>query len=71
MAEIITIEEIKSYDYESGKLKKCKPKDVYDIELSSVSELVELANTLGAKIIYQMGKEFLLRHKGLLYYAKQ
>ncbi|WP_287583685.1 hypothetical protein [Candidatus Borrarchaeum sp.] len=48
-----------------------KLKDSWDIKMSSVQELVELANTLGVKIVFHVGKnEYFFLHDQLMYYAK-
>ncbi|MHA1300719.1 MAG: hypothetical protein ACTSO9_14985 [Candidatus Helarchaeota archaeon] len=71
MPEIVTPAEMRAYDYDSGKLKKCKPKDVSDIELDSVKELLELADTYGVKIVFKMKDQYCFRYKGNIFYAKE
>ena len=69
MPEIITPKAIKAWSPE-GKLKNIKPKDVFDIKMSSVQELLELADTYAEKYVLQVKKEYIFKHKGLYYYAK-
>ncbi|MHA1381877.1 MAG: hypothetical protein ACTSRG_26195 [Candidatus Helarchaeota archaeon] len=71
MPEIISPAEMRAFDYDTGKMKKCKPKDVADIELDSVKELMELAETYGVKIIIRMKDQYCFRYKKNIFYAKQ
>ncbi len=62
-AEIVTPKEFRMF---ARKLK-----DVWNVEMPSVAELVELANTLGVKVIFKLGKEYVFLHDWLVYYAKE
>jgi len=70
MPEIITPKEIKAWS-EAGKLQRISPSAVWDIKMSSVQELLELADSYGEKIVMKVGKkEYIFKHEGLYYYAK-
>ena len=63
-AEIVTPDTVRISDK--------KLKDSWDIKMSSVPELVELANTLGVKVVFKVGKnEYFFLHDQLMYYAKE
>ena len=63
------------FDQSGYRLKKVSPSDVGDIELNSVPELMELADSLGVKIVFQVGKEYMFRYlkdyDRIIYFAKQ
>ena len=56
---------------DDGKLKGINPKGVFDIKMSSVQELLELADSFGEPIVFQNGAHFIFKCEGLYYYAKQ
>lgn len=41
------------------------------VRLRSVSELVELANSLGVKLVFRFRKEYVFVHEGTVFYAKE
>ncbi len=71
MVEIVTPLEMRAFDLDNGKLKKCRPRDVAEIIIADVPKLMELANTYGARIIFKMGKEYCFKYQGNYFYAKE
>ena len=73
MPEIITPKAIRAWWFSKNgifKLIKIKPSGVYDIEMSSVQELLELAESYDVKIVLQLGKQYIFKYKDLYYFAK-
>lgn len=70
MPEIVQVKKIYAFA-EDGKLKGINPSGVFDVQMSSVQELLELAETFGEPIVFQDGKHFIFKHELLYYYAKQ
>lgn len=70
MPDIIQVKKIYAFA-EDGKLRGINPKGVYDIKMSSVQELLELAESFGEPVVFQDGKHFIFKHEWLYYYAKQ
>jgi len=62
MPEIITPRSINAWDYQAGKYKKCKPKDVGDIEMPGVQQLLDLADTYGVKVAFKVGNQYCFRY---------
>nr|MDO8087135.1 hypothetical protein [Candidatus Sigynarchaeum springense] len=71
MVEIVTPLEMRAVELDTGKLVKCKPKDVGEIIIANVQKLLELANTYGVKVVFKMGKEYCFKYKGNYFYSKE
>lgn len=69
MPQIVTPKKIKALTREFT-LKSIRPINIYDIKMSSIQELLELADSYGVKIVMQLDNQYIFKHEGFYYYAK-